>query len=261
MKIRFSKYQGTGNDFILIDNRDLSFPSNDKQLIEMLCHRKWGIGADGLMLVQHSTSDNKDFEMIFFNPDASKSLCGNGSRCAITFAKDLGMITSKTSFLTTDGAHDGSIDVEVGLVSFEIRDVKEVQEKGPNDYFIFNGSPHHIQFVEDVSEVDIQKEGPAIRYHQDYAPGGTNVNFASIIDGVLQVRTYERGVEDETLSCGTGVVATAIAGSFKGMASPISVETRGGRLSVSFIERLDKSFSDIYLKGPAKKVFEGTFEV
>ena len=258
MKIHFHKYQGTGNDFILIDNRDLSFPADNTELITRLCDRKWGIGADGLMLIQNSPDE--DFEMVFFNPDASKSLCGNGSRCAITFAKDLGIIEKQTSFITTDGKHGGTLDLEKGLVSFEIRDIEKVEEKGDNDYFIFNGSPHHIRFVDNIDEVEIGERGPEVRYHRDYAPGGTNVNFASIENGSLKVRTYERGVEDETLSCGTGVVATAIAASFKGMDSPISIETKGGQLSVNFTREEDK-FSNIFLQGPAKKVFEGTFEV
>ena len=259
MKIHFHKYQGTGNDFILIDNRDLSFPSDHKDLVARLCHRKWGIGADGLMLLQNSSSE--DFEMVFFNPDSSKSLCGNGSRCAITFAKDLGIIASHTSFVTTDGKHGGSLDLKKELVSFEIHDIANVKEKGQNDYFIFNGSPHHVRFVDNVNDVKINKEGSCIRYHGDYSTDGTNVNFASIANGVLKVRTYERGVEGETLSCGTGVVATAIAASFKGMDSPIAVETRGGQLSVSFTKGESNTFSNIYLQGSAKKVFEGIFEI
>lgn len=239
----------------MIDDRKELFPIDRKDLIVSLCDRKMGIGADGLILIRNHQS--LDFRMIFFNPDGSQSLCGNGSRCAIAFAKVLGMIGDQTTFETTDGVHDGYFDGEIP--HFHLHDVKKTETKGA-DYFINTGSPHYIRIVEEASSVPVIEEGRKIRYSAEYAPGGTNVNFLQKNKDSITVRTYERGVEDETLSCGTGVTASALAASLMGYASPVKVVTKGGNLKVAF-SRSGGEFTGIYLSGPVKKVYEGTIEV
>lgn len=255
MNISFHKYQGTGNDFVMIDDRNGTFPSDNISLIAHLCDRKMGVGADGVILIQKHPS--LDFRMVYFNPDGSKSLCGNGSRCAIAFAHTLGIIGNHTTFETTDGIHTGSLSN--GLVYFQLHDVHSVEPQGSN-WYINTGSPHHIQVVTDVDGTDIVNIGKAIRYSEQYSPAGTNVNFLEKTPQGIKVRTYERGVENETLSCGTGVTACALAASFMNYESPVTVDTRGGRLTVSF-RKNGAHFEEIYLAGPAKKVFEGIVEV
>lgn len=256
MVIHFHKYQGTGNDFILIDDRDEQFPINRQEIISFMCDRKMGIGADGLILIQ--THPEVDFRMVYFNPDGSKSLCGNGSRCAMAFAKTLNMVKDRMTFETTDGVHEGVID---GLVyRFHLHDVNEVRSLN-NAWFINTGSPHYIAFVDDLDQIDVLQEGRRIRYSEPYQPSGTNVNFVEKTSGGIKVRTYERGVEDETLSCGTGVTACALAASFQSYESPVSIETKGGALTVSFDKIDEAHFKNIYLSGPAKKVYEGSIEV
>ncbi len=255
MIFHFHKYQGTGNDFIVIDNRKLLFPKDNLKLIQQLCHRKWGIGADGLMLIENDEED--DFEMLFFNPDGSKSLCGNGSRCAVSFARSLGLFSDETQFITTDGHHRAFL--KDGNIHFQIHDIAEIETKGEHDYFLNNGSPHHVRFVPDVDKIQIMEEGPKIRFDQSYAPHGTNVNFVSIDEDQLRVRTFERGVENETLSCGTGVVASAVISSLKGLRSPVTVNTKGGKLLV-FFDQSGEKYTNIYLAGPAKRVFEGEID-
>ena len=253
--IHFHKYQGTGNDFIMIDDRDLKFPSDQIDIISMMCHRKFGIGSDGLILIQ--PHDQLDFKMVFFNPDGSKSLCGNGSRCAVAFANALGMISDETRFETTDGEHHAFIEKE--NIHFSLHDVSKVQPYG-KDLFIDTGSPHYLKMVQDLDNIDVIKEGQDIRYSELFSPSGTNVNFIELNQDRIRVRTYERGVENETLSCGTGVTASALAANLSGMEGPIRVETRGGTLFVTFDRGNDNDFKNIYLAGPAKKVFEGDFE-
>ncbi|MDH5609100.1 MAG: diaminopimelate epimerase [Cyclobacteriaceae bacterium] len=256
MLLSFVKYQGTGNDFIIIDNRDSVFPTNDSALIRQLTDRKFGIGADGLMLVEND--EGSDFRMRYFNADGSQSLCGNGSRCAIDFAGQLGIISQQTNFNTTDGLHHAFF--KDGWVYFQLHPVDGI--KGTkNDFFIHNGSPHHIRFVEDVSGIDVLEEGRKIRYSDAYQPAGTNVNFVQITGNTLKVRTYERGVENETLSCGTGVTAAALAATTRGLSSPVRIETPGGQLEVSFVQKPNAKFTDIYLAGPATRVFEGQVEI
>ncbi len=254
MLLKFTKYQGTGNDFILIDNRQKVFPK-DTSLIKKLTDRKFGIGADGLMLIEDDPQ--ADFKMIYYNSDGSQSLCGNGSRCAVDFARSLGIIRDKTQFTTTDGVHEASIH---GWVHFQLHPVDDVIQ-AKDHFFIHNGSPHHMIFCENVEAIDVVKLGSEIRYSEEYHPDGTNVNFVEILDDKIKVRTYERGVEDETLSCGTGVVASALAASFKGLSSPVDVETQGGNLSVSFEKDPDNCFKNIYLAGPVERVFEGEIEI
>ncbi|MEL6534750.1 MAG: diaminopimelate epimerase [Bacteroidota bacterium] len=252
--LSFWKYQGTGNDFVMIDNREGRFDPQDTDRVAALCDRRFGIGADGLILIQNHP--DHDFEMVYFNADGSQSLCGNGSRCAMMFAQQLGIIEDRASFLAYDGPHEAYI--KEGRVYLLMHDVNPVQVVG-QDAFADTGSPHHLVWVEDADVAPVVAQGRSIRESETYAPGGTNVNFVEVDpDAGIRVRTYERGVEDETLSCGTGVTAAALAASEKGLPSPIRVETRGGQLEVSFTKRDDNGFTDVYLIGPAKAVFQGT---
>lgn len=251
MKVAFVKYQGTGNDFIMIDNRKLQLQL-DKATISRWCDRKFGIGADGLILIQdHPTLD---FEMVYYNSDGSQSMCGNGSRCAVNFAHSLGIIGNKTTFMSTDGEHHAHL--HDGVVKLSLADVDKV-EVGGGYLFANTGSPHHLIFAKGIDEMDIVSAGRKVRYSEHYAPKGTNVNFVEVLDDTtIKVRTYERGVEDETLSCGTGVTAAALGASTFGLQSPVQIITKGGKLSVSF-ERSTNGFSKIYLTGPAEAVFAG----
>jgi diaminopimelate epimerase len=255
MKIKFTKYQGTGNDFILIDNRLEIFPK-EISIIQKLTDRKFGVGADGVILIEDHPQ--LDFRMIYYNSDGSQSLCGNGSRCAVVFSRSLGLIEEATQFETTDGIH--SAHFADGLVHFGLHDVEEVLINKESSY-TNTGSPHHIEFVDNVNEVNVMQRGVEIRNSQQYAPDGVNVNFAEVTRKGLKVRTYERGVENETLSCGTGVTAAALAASFRDIESPVVVETRGGTLSVSFHKSSKNQFREIYLAGPTTKVFEGTIDI
>ncbi len=252
MTIPFHKYQGTGNDFIMIDDRSNDFPVSDA-LISKLCNRRFGIGADGLILIR--THATLDFEMVYYNADATQSLCGNGSRCAVNFAKSLGIISDTTKFLTVDGIYHAAIDDEI--VSLSMKNINVIDLIG-EDYFINNGSPHHITFTHNNQAADVYNQGKSIRESSQYQPDGTNVNFVEILSkNIIHVRTYERGVENETLSCGTGVTASALAASFKGVQSPVNITTKGGGLKVSFTKKGDTSFENIVLSGPAELVFEG----
>ena len=237
----------------MIDDRQLVFDETRIDLVSSWCDRKYGIGADGLILIRDHAE--YDFEMIYFNPDGSQSLCGNGSRCAVKFAKDLGMITDKCTFLAIDGSHEGLIDHET--ISIRMHDVGMPDRKG-EDYFIDTGSPHYVTLVSGIAEVDVIAAGSTIRYSEQYQPSGTNVNFVEPDNERVLVRTYERGVENETLSCGTGVTAVALVMATQGYSSPVNIKAVGGDLKVSFKKLEDGSFTDIYLSGPAKKVFEGS---
>jgi len=255
MELYFYKYQGTGNDFVIVDNREINWMP-DNQLITQICDRRFGIGADGLMLIQKNAEF--DFEMIYFNSDGSKSLCANGSRCAMHLAHQLGIIGSHTTFLTTDGVHTGTIADQ--WVSFQIFDLPDF-DLIDKDYFIDNGSPHYVRFVDDAGKEDVFSKGKAIRNESRFSPGGTNVNFVEIIgNSELFVRTFERGVEDETLSCGTGVTAAALAATHKGLKSPITVKTAGGELTVNF-DQDQSGFKGIFLSGPTVPVFEGKITI
>lgn len=261
MKIPFTKYQATGNDFVLIDNRNTNY-SFTKAQVEKICDRRFGVGADGLMLIEkHATLD---FNLVYYNSDGSQSLCGNGSRAAVTMAAALGLLKDKTTFNAYDGPHDAEL-LPTGIVRLKMNPVSEVKKIGA-DYFINTGSPHHLQFVTDVNAVPVVEEGRKIRYSETYKPAGTNVNFIqALANNTIFVRTYERGVEDETFSCGTGVTAAALAASFQGYTSPVKVKVKGGELEVEF--KIGQSagqadtFHDIFLIGPAKMVFEGTLEL
>lgn len=259
MKIAFHKYQGTGNDFILIDNRRGVFNKKDVDLIKKLCSRKFGIGSDGLMLLQNK--EGYDFEMIFFNPDGSKSLCGNGSRCMVEFARMLGIVKDKICFITYDGEHKARI--KNGSVSVKMKDVKSI-EAGENYFYLHTGSPHYCTFVDDVRHFAVIESGKKIRYSERFRKDGTNVNFLEKNGNTVFVRTYERGVENETLSCGTGVTASALVASLTGIATSknyCNIKTLGGNLKVRFSMNADNSFSDIWLEGPADFVFKGEIEI
>lgn len=257
MLIHFYKYQATGNDFILIDNRSGEVQLTTRQ-IQQLCDRKFGIGADGLMLIEnHPTSD---FNLIYYNSDGSQSLCGNGSRAAVQFASFLGMIHDHTTFEAYDGTHTANL-LDHDIVRLRMNDVNQITTTN-NHLFLNTGSPHVVHFVDNVTTFPVVAEGRTIRYSDAFKPGGTNVNFAQHLkDNTLYVRTYERGVEDETLSCGTGVTAAALAATTRGLTSPVTIQTPGGNLSVEFKSGHSGAFTDIYLIGPAKMVFKGTLEL
>lgn len=260
MQIDFYKYQGTGNDFVMIDNRLATFPKNNTQLIEHLCDRRFGIGADGLILLENDTET--DFRMVYYNSDGNQSsMCGNGGRCLVAFAKKLNVIENNTTFIATDGLHHATISDD-GLVSLQMIDVDAIQTT-PEFSFLNTGSPHHVQLVEDLEQYNVKENGAAIRYSELYGKQGSNINFVKKIDATtFSVRTYERGVEDETLACGTGVTAVAIAMNATGKtnATSIHLNVEGGKLAVSF-DKKDGHYTNIFLIGPAEFVFKGTIEI
>jgi len=258
LNFNFYKYQGAGNDFIMIDDRNQTFPVS-QELIEKLCNRYFGIGADGLILLQNDTES--DFKMIYFNSDGRESsMCGNGGRCVVRFAEKLGLIHNVTRFNAIDGIHQAILEED--KIHLKMTDVSEVFA---NMDFVFlnTGSPHHVEFVKDVEKVDVQKIGAKIRSGKPYFEEGTNVNFIEIIgENSLKIRTYERGVEGETLACGTGVTAAAIAGFETGKLkeNEIFVKAVGGDLSVKFERTIAGHYENIWLTGPAELVFEGAFD-
>lgn len=253
MNLKFVKYQATGNDFILIDNRDGKIVLSQQQIIQ-LCDRKFGIGADGLILIEQSA--DAPFHVNYYNSDGSQSLCGNGSRAAVSFAASLTLLKDKTSFIAYDGLHDAEL-MPSGIVHLRMNDTRPV-DASSEDLFVNTGSPHVIRFVTNIQNYPVFEEGRKVRYSDTYKPGGTNVNFVELQDNnTLFVRTYERGVENETLSCGTGVTAAALAATTQGYTSPVKIKTLGGELSVAFKKGVNAEFTDIYLIGPAQKVFEG----
>lgn len=258
VQFEFFKYQGTGNDFIMVDNRRDEFPKNDTKLVAELCDRKFGIGADGLILLEND--EMSDFKMVYFNADGNEgSLCGNGGRCIVAFAKFLELIKKDTSFSAIDGLHHAKI--KGNLVSLQMGDVDEIREK-PDYFFLNTGSPHHVQLVSDLENFDVFSEGKKLRYGL-YGQKGSNINYVEPkSDDLFAVRTYERGVENETLSCGTGVTAVALAmhhsGKLKG--NMAKIEVLGGGLEVSFDFEND-GYKNIWLVGPAVQVFKGISEL
>ena len=254
MAFSFYKYQGTGNDFVIIDNRRELFFKNDTKLIKLLCDRKFGIGADGLLLLQNHPEH--DFTMVYYNADGNKSsMCGNGGRCIVHFARYLGLISESATFEAVDGLHHATLQDDV--VSLQMNEVRQI-EAAESYTFLDTGSPHHVQWVENLSEFDVFSEGRKIRYDR-YGAAGANVNFVEqLSENTVAVRTYERGVEDETLSCGTGVTAVALAAHQRGKATGNSVrlQTRGGNLTVRF-KKSGNAYVDIFLEGPATLVFKG----
>ena len=260
MQLSFYKYQGTGNDFILIDNRLNEITLNTEQ-INFLCDRRFGIGADGLMLLE--LEPGFDFKMVYYNSDGNpSSMCGNGGRCITAFAKHLGIINNTAKFLAIDGAHEATID-ENEIVSLKMQDVKNVE--AGDDYFYLNtGSPQYVKFIDGVETFDVKNMGALIRYNERFKEEGTNVNFIERVEDHLFVRTYERGVEDETYSCGTGVTAAALVAAIKGISNGKNnclIKTLGGNLEVKFERVLEQNFYNIWLIGPAVKVFNGSITI
>jgi diaminopimelate epimerase len=259
MQLHFYKYQGTGNDFVILDNRQGEIQLTREQVAH-LCNRRFGIGADGLMLLNSNAA--YDFEMKYYNADGGEStMCGNGGRCLVKFAADCGIRREEYRFLAIDGEHLARIDSD-GNVALKMNDVAAVQNGA--DHFVLNtGSPHFVSLVDDVMGLDVVKRGREVRYSDAFTKEGINVNFvekgADI--GNIIVRTYERGVEDETYSCGTGVTAAALVShpAQEGF-NIVSIQTKGGNLQVEF-EKAANGFQNIWLIGPAVNVFEGKVEV
>ena len=259
MQVKFSKYQGTGNDFVMLDNLSAEYDQLSIENIKQLCDRKFGIGSDGLIKINHS--GDYAFEMDYFNADGSKSFCGNGARCAVSFAAQIGISDHEILFDAIDGAHRAKKNGN--LVSLSMHKVTEVKTSQSN-FIVDTGSPHFIQFVNDLSKIDVVQVGRAVRYSSAYEKEGVNVNFVQeLAHDKLKVFTYERGVEDETLSCGTGVTAAAIALAYKNNTiggQLVRVETKGGDLDVQFTEK-DKTYSQISLIGSAQHVFDGKIQL
>ncbi len=255
MQFPFYKYQGTGNDFVLIDNRNQIFPKENLALVKHICDRRFGVGADGLMLLE--LVNGFDFRMVYYNSDGNESsMCGNGGRCISAFAKLLGIVESEGDFLAIDGKHEFVIKDDI--VKLKMIDVDGIKVE-EDDFVLFTGSPHYVSFRNEINTIEILSEARKIRNNEIFKEKGINVNFVEKKDGKILMRTYERGVEDETLSCGTGTVAVALAVAVKDKIEngKIEVETPGGKLSVSFA-KVGETFNDIWLEGPAKLVFEGT---
>lgn len=261
MELKFYKYQGTGNDFILADNRQHEYSAITTEQIKKLCNRRFGIGADGLMLL--NLKDGYDFEMKYYNADGKEgSMCGNGGRCMVKFAYHLGIHKEVYRFLASDGAHEGKIDTN-GIVSLKMKDVKNIQ-KFHTDYILDTGSPHYIKLTNNVMELDVFKKGYEIRHSKEFEEEGINVNFVEQLEqeDKIIVRTFERGVEDETFSCGTGVTAAAlICYHNENGFNEVEVKTLGGNLSVEYDRLDDNRYENIWLCGPAEKVYEGTVQI
>ncbi len=260
MKIEFYKYQGTGNDFVVLDNREGIYSAITSRQVHLLCNRRFGIGADGLMLL--NKTEGVDFEMKYFNSDGNEgSLCGNGGRCILKFASMLGLKKQHYNFSAVDGLHEGEIDLD-GTVRLKMQDVNDVVFS-LNHYVLNTGSPHYVKITTDIMHEDVVSEGRLIRNSKEFAEEGINVNFVEVLDeDQIYVRTYERGVEDETFSCGTGVTAAALisAHNDKGF-NRVEVKTTGGKLSVEFDKISDTQFANIWLCGPAEMVFNGEINV
>ncbi len=260
MTVNFFKYHGTGNDFIMVDNRDETFPKSNRELIENWCDRRFGIGADGLILIEKDS--DSDFKMVYFNSDGNQStMCGNGGRCIVAFAKQLGIIGDSCHFNAVDGLHYATINQQ-NIVSLQMTNVREI--KCESDFTYLNtGSPHHVVMVSDLEQYDVYHKGKEIRESARYHPKGTNVNFVEKINqDTFAIRTFERGVEAETWSCGTGATAVAIAMFNNGQttATEVHILVKGGCLYVKFTKE-EGGFNSVYLTGPAQRVFEGTISL
>lgn len=258
MKLTFYKFQGTGNDFVMIDNREKTFDEKDTKLVAFLCDRRFGIGADGLILLENE--EGVDFKMVYYNSDGNESsMCGNGGRCLVAFASYLNIINDKATFNAVDGLHHATISGDI--VSLQMKDVSEIKVK-PNASFLDTGSPHHVQLVNNLKDFEVKAEGQKLRYGV-YGQKGSNINFVEPFDDeTFSVRTYERGVEDETLSCGTGVTAVAIAMHAAGRVKTNNVKIKavGGNLEINF-EKFGDVYKNVFLTGPAKFVFKGEINV
>ena len=254
MIIEFYKYHGTGNDFVLIDNRSLFFDKNNLELISKICSRHTGVGADGLILLENH--NQYDFKMIYFNSDGKQtSMCGNGGRCVISFAKKLNIINDNVTFLAIDGLHEGIINEDI--IKIKMIKVSNIDE-AHNGCLLDTGSPHFVKFCSSVNNINVFDSGRELRNNKEISEDGVNVNFTEIIDNTsIKVRTYERGVENETLSCGTGVIASVLSAHSKGLvdSNRIKISTLGGELFVSF--DFKNVYDNIWLEGPAIEVFKG----
>ncbi|RYZ28821.1 MAG: diaminopimelate epimerase [Chitinophagaceae bacterium] len=259
MRLHFYKYQGTGNDFVILDNRNNTIELTREQ-VAFLCNRRFGIGADGLMLLNPHPS--YDFQMKYYNADGGEStMCGNGGRCLVKFAAEMGIVKSEYRFIAIDGEHEASID-SGGNVSLKMNDVSSVKSD-ENRHVLNTGSPHYVEVTENVMDLDVFEKGRSIRYSDEFKKEGINVNFVEQTDDAdsIIVRTYERGVEDETYSCGTGVTAAALVSYHNENGyNFVNVKTKGGKLGVEY-EKTDSGYTNIYLIGPAIKVFEGNIEL
>ncbi|MDE2031005.1 MAG: diaminopimelate epimerase [Patescibacteria group bacterium] len=257
--INFYKYHGAGNDFIMIDNRDGNFDVKNKDLVKLLCHRRFGIGADGIILVENDA--DYDFRMVFMNNDGSiGAMCGNGGRCIVHFAYHILKIVKdpkNVEFIAVDGKHQADIDGDI--VKLKMQDIESISTRNNLPYICQGTTPHNIQFVTNLKDFPVFETGRKIRYLDE---SGVNVNFVELIDGVFHVRTYERGVEDETLACGTGATSVAIAVHNNGMLKEnvAHIKMPGGDLKVSFEKMPDDTYQNIWLTGEAKCVFEGEWE-
>lgn len=259
MNIHFYKYQGTGNDFVIIDNIKHSYSINlfTESVIKKMCDRRFGIGADGLIILEESKE--ADFKMIYFNADDNQSsMCGNGGRCILHLAHQKEYIKGSSSFEAIDGIHRG---ISADNISVHLRDVQQIEKDG-NNLILNTGSPHYVVFSENIAQIDIVKEAHKIRYNDRFKDEGINVNFVEKKHHQLHVRTYERGVEDETLSCGTGVTASAIAASvhWKLHQDTMEIITPGGELTVSF-DHMDGKYQNIWLSGPVEQVYHGSYSI
>ncbi len=262
--MKFQKWQGAGNDFIVLDNRNHQADGLDSQKINRLCDRHFGIGADGLILMSEPDA-GYDFNMLFFNPDGFPAeMCGNGGRCITAMAYELGMIGRTSLFLASDGPHEAKV-VHSGWIRLKMKECERVDKvelvEKVEGYFLNTGVPHLVLFVDSIEGIDVEQVGRKYRYDARFAPNGTNVNFVQVLGNNLKVRTYERGVERETLACGTGNIAAAIAAEWlynSGLAE-YECQALGGNLKVSFKRQLSGSFTDVWLAGPAVKVYEGNF--
>lgn len=258
MNIAFSKYHGTGNDFIILDNRTGVYNNLSVQQVNLLCDRRFGIGADGLMMLE--CAEGFDFRMRYFNADGKEgSMCGNGGRCLVQFAHEHGLKNSYYHFLASDGWHDAMI-LDNGFIKLKMQDVNGILFDG-KDKILNTGSPHFIHYVEQLSDVDVCLAGRKIRYSEKYKAEGINVNFVKKSKDGISIRTYERGVEHETLSCGTGATAAALASSEKMGWQLIPVTVEGGLLHIEFDRINEQEFKNIWLIGPAEFVFSGTITI
>jgi diaminopimelate epimerase len=260
MHIDFFKYQGTGNDFVILDNRKGKYSNLTTSQIQFICGRRFGIGADGLMLLNNHTA--YDFEMKYYNADGRESsMCGNGGRCLVKFAQDMGIMRSNYKFLAIDGEHEASINMD-GIISLKMKDVDSI-EYHRSHFILDTGSPHYVEIMTNLLDFDVVTRGREIRYSPEFEKEGINVNFVEQDDepDKIIVRTYERGVEDETLSCGTGVTAAALVCHHNDNGfNRVEVKTPGGHLSVEY-DKIQDRYKNIWLNGPAEKVFDGTIEI